>query len=618
MRHSAQTSPLLPDEPVIPEASAPPEIEYAPAVMEAVRAESVSGLMRLRGGIEVGGVLYGRSTPEVLRILAVRPLDCEHRFGPSFVLSDKDEELLRQMLDPERHDEETRGLEPVGWYVSHCRRTFALEESDIRIFDRYFPKVGSATLIVIPEKIKPTRACFFVRDPHSTLRPDVPSCEVLLPSPIDLALAGSASLAPPPPPPPPPQQQQSMVPSITLTPPLPETALVPVNEPYNEPVDSREIASRRLNTFLAQQEKHRRVTNWNLWATIIILLMCMGGAGYLWMRSNASDGAPAIPLHVSDSGPEIRIEWDARQRSVESANSGVLEMREADGAVEQIKLPPDALRTGSAFYTRRTDKVEIRLKLVYSDRPAFESVVYFIKPLSVPVPQTTVAAAVPQTQTQPPPVQPAQTTIEIQPVQPRPVQARVFQPPVATRPTPSAPANIGSTSLPAPEGTQPLQPATPALHLPSTPVVAPPPPPAPAPKIETPVRQEPAKPRSGRLIWTGELGRGALLSLSSAGASLGWVNGRLPGTPVRVSVHIAQLVEGGMEVYTDDPKGPPAEPPSAQNGWNIIVYKPDTKKIATDLRVVEAPAASNSWNHMVVQNGKHAVSVLVIDWVTTQ
>ena len=31
-----------------------------------------------------------------------------------------------------------------------------------------------------------------------------------------------------------------------------------------------------------------------------------------------------------------------------------------------------------------------------------------------------------------------------------------------------------------------------------------------------------------------------------------------------------------------------------------------------DVRVVEAPSASNSWNQIVVQNGKRAVSVLVI------
>ena len=99
-----------------------PEIEYAPAVMESVRAEAVDGLMKLgRGGIECGGVLYGRITDGLIRILAARPLECEHRLGPSFVLSEKDEARLREMMEPAGRDEETRDLDVVGWYMSHCR-----------------------------------------------------------------------------------------------------------------------------------------------------------------------------------------------------------------------------------------------------------------------------------------------------------------------------------------------------------------------------------------------------------------------------------------------------------------------------------------------------------------
>ena len=99
MRHSAQPSPPLPDESAPQEATTTQEIEYAPSVMETIRAETVGGLLRLgRGGIEVGGVLFGRISDEAVRILVARPLDCEHRLGPSFVLSDKHEELLRQMI----------------------------------------------------------------------------------------------------------------------------------------------------------------------------------------------------------------------------------------------------------------------------------------------------------------------------------------------------------------------------------------------------------------------------------------------------------------------------------------------------------------------------------------
>src|SRR5260370_27146915 len=154
-------------------ATASPPIDCAPEVLEAVRAASVDGLMRLgRGGIEVGGLLFGQITPDAVHILAARALECEHRFGPSFVLSENDEALLRQSLDPERRDAETRDLELVGWYMSHCRRGYSLAESDIRVFDRYFAKPGCLTLIVMPEKLGPCRAGFFVRDANCGVRLD--------------------------------------------------------------------------------------------------------------------------------------------------------------------------------------------------------------------------------------------------------------------------------------------------------------------------------------------------------------------------------------------------------------------------------------------------------------
>src|SRR2546425_8650164 len=285
----------------------------------------------------------------------------------------------------------------------------------------------------------------------------------------------------------------------------------------------------------------------------------MAGAGYLWMRANSSDTPAAIPLHVSDSGDQIRIEWDAKLPSVESASSGVLEMREADGTSVNVNLPLDALRTGSAFYTRHTDKVEVRLKLLYADRPAFESVVYFIRPVSSPVSSTTTAPA----QTPPeqaPPATPPQAAFatpaptvskETKTTEPeiKPQKPRTFRPPVVSRPSPSMAGNITPTPLPITVGTPSTQPAPLNLPLSAGPVIAPPPPPpaaAASPRTETTVRAEPPRPRSGRLIWTGELGRNALLSFSPAGASLGWANGRLPGFPVRVSVHVAELVAGGM------------------------------------------------------------------------
>ncbi|MCX6621441.1 MAG: hypothetical protein NTY38_10235, partial [Acidobacteria bacterium] len=72
-----------------------PRIEYSLKVMEEVCGAAMGGLQKLsRGGIEVGGILYGEHAENVVRILAWRQISCEHSKGPAFVLSDGDVEGL--------------------------------------------------------------------------------------------------------------------------------------------------------------------------------------------------------------------------------------------------------------------------------------------------------------------------------------------------------------------------------------------------------------------------------------------------------------------------------------------------------------------------------------------
>ena len=580
MRHTAPPSPTLPagqPEPRFEPAS--PLIECHPDVLETVRAAAVDGLMRLgRGGIEVGGLLFGRNTGDAVRILAVRPFECEHRFGPGFVLSENDEALLRQSIDPDNRDEETRDLDLVGWYMSHCRRGCTLAESDVLIFDRYFPKPGSVTLVVIPERSGPARAGFFVRDANGAVRPDVPYSEVSLAPAAEPIRAVQRSLA-----------------------------------VVDNAEDSREVALTRLQTYLKGQEKHRRVSTLNLWITLaLFLLPLIGGGCYLWIKGHAIGGPAAIPLNVSGSGTQIRIEWDAKLESVQKASAGLLEMREADGTSVRVNVPPDALRTGSAIYNRRSEKVEIRLRLLYPNRPPFDSVVYFINPLSSeparsPEPSAKPPEAPPTVagKTDPPPRVPGP-----QPETAKSPDARRFEPPkiAGSTPAPVTTVELGPATLPT--DVSPSGPA-PSLKLPlsSAPVA---PPPAPAPP------RAPARPHSGRLIWTGELARNALLSFSATGVSAGSMNGHLPGYPVSVAVYPGDLVAGGIEVYVRDPnRATTAEPPGAQNGWNTTVFKYDPKRIP-DIRILEAPTAANSWNQLVLQNGKRPISVLVIDWAESR
>jgi hypothetical protein len=66
-------------------------IECSSAALEPVHRE-------VAVGSEVGGVLFGIHEPGHIRILACRPLPCEHAMGPGFVLSKRDEKRLAQLV----------------------------------------------------------------------------------------------------------------------------------------------------------------------------------------------------------------------------------------------------------------------------------------------------------------------------------------------------------------------------------------------------------------------------------------------------------------------------------------------------------------------------------------
>ncbi len=149
----------------------PLTIEYSPSVMEGIRSAVVEGFYRLaRGGIEVGGVLFGVKSGKSTRIQAFRPLESEYASGPSFLLSERDRQTLARLLDDAARDPELKGMAPVGWYHSHTRSEVFLSDEDHAIYDLYFPEPWQVSLVLRPERMKPVRAGFFVRESDGTVR----------------------------------------------------------------------------------------------------------------------------------------------------------------------------------------------------------------------------------------------------------------------------------------------------------------------------------------------------------------------------------------------------------------------------------------------------------------
>src|ERR1035441_5387436 len=103
-------------------AESPITIEYSLIVIEEMRHAVAEGFQRLsRGGIEVGGVLYGTREGRAVRVMAMREIACEHARGPTFHLSDNDRAALTAQLERDKEDMRLEGLLVVGWFLSHTR-----------------------------------------------------------------------------------------------------------------------------------------------------------------------------------------------------------------------------------------------------------------------------------------------------------------------------------------------------------------------------------------------------------------------------------------------------------------------------------------------------------------
>src|SRR5690348_275316 len=77
----------------------PYKVRYALPVFREIEVYVTEGFRRIPyGGIEHGGLLFGKHSGDLIHIEAFRAIECEHAAGPSFSLSEKDLAGVRQQL----------------------------------------------------------------------------------------------------------------------------------------------------------------------------------------------------------------------------------------------------------------------------------------------------------------------------------------------------------------------------------------------------------------------------------------------------------------------------------------------------------------------------------------
>ena len=152
--------------------AARPGIHMHLDAVDGIARDVIEGFKAIpRRGVEVGGLLLGKvigsEHPDVW-IERYQRLECKHRFGPQFVLDDEDHAALEEAAQRIAASTE---LSVVGFYRSHTRSGFQLEESDLELVDRYFSDSSDLVLLIRPENTVDIEAQFFARDESGAMRP---------------------------------------------------------------------------------------------------------------------------------------------------------------------------------------------------------------------------------------------------------------------------------------------------------------------------------------------------------------------------------------------------------------------------------------------------------------
>ena len=283
-----------------------------------------------RGGLEIGGVLFGQYREGTLRIEAFRMLECEHATGPSFTLSEADQVRLRVLLDSALAE----GLLPVGWFRSRTRSEISLSDADIAVHDTHFPEPWQVVLVLRPEVTRPMRAGFFFREGERSM-----SCPEFVVEPF------------------------------RMSPTCPVAEVVQAGQVGNLP----HLPELKLLTGASAPRAFSRV----LW--VFALLVSLTGAGwaarqYLEVKTPERE---SLSLEVLDRGGQLQLLWDHEARPVRAARRARLEITDGPERI-LTDLPVSQLKRGSFYYARETVRVDIHLIVIEANGKSTDEYTSFL------------------------------------------------------------------------------------------------------------------------------------------------------------------------------------------------------------------------------------------------
>ncbi|GEM_PF-1489176 len=306
------------------------QIEFLSTVLESIRFEC-SRSMNGVGGTGIGGVLLGHHRIEGIRVLAWRPVPCEHSRGPGFLLSEHDHATLASMLEELRADASLEAMSVVGWFVSHPRGGPELGEEELELQHRFF---ASTNLVLAIRTDRLGDAEFTICNGEGAR--------------ID--------------------------PVFVVT---PRPAARGVRPAAQQPAQEASAPRRRTATWTGA-----------LWTMVTFALFALVG-GALLARTHRVQSASLfatgktpiemLSVHAADKGGELVITWNGIAEPIRYASRVTLLIRDGSDITSR-ELDGAAARAALQFYKPHSPQVTVALQLESTGGEHFEESTTYLHP----------------------------------------------------------------------------------------------------------------------------------------------------------------------------------------------------------------------------------------------
>jgi ubiquinone biosynthesis protein UbiJ len=297
-------------------------------------------------------------------LLATRPIVCEHARGPSFQFSENDRAALAAQLKHGAQDPELNGFVCAGWFVSHTRTGIQLSESDLEIYNSFFPEQWQVTLVVRPGRAMSMRAGFFIREFDGTLRTEGSYLEFSFPDRLAAIFERTQKIESPSP-----ERRGNAQPirgaDIRIDP--GSSAVPALDQPAVASIEPEPLREWE-GTILAEPPAKKKWVWLVVWA-VVLLGLAIAGLRYF----NPHVQPEPLGLALSEKDGVLQVQWNRQAAPVADAAHGNLDI--IDGKLTRsTTLSKLELALGSFVYQRVSGDIEVRLSVESSGGAKIEEV----------------------------------------------------------------------------------------------------------------------------------------------------------------------------------------------------------------------------------------------------